>query len=182
MKSSKSKSVKILQKKTLLRLSSSVLVECLIQVGSQKIVRRSIEHPGCVVMIPQTDSGRYIMVKQYRYAARGWIWEFPAGGIEKGESLVRAARRELMEEVGHDSKKLKKLVSFYPTPGISEEKMHLFLAQKLIPAFAEKDADEEFEIREFSLTQIGRMVDRGQIQDGKTILGYFYLLRDQPKA
>jgi len=170
-----SKSVKILQRKTLLRLSSSVLVECLIQVGNQKITRRSIEHPGCVVMIPQTNSGRYIMVKQYRYAARGWIWEFPAGGIEKGESLVHAARRELMEEVGHDSKKLKKLVSFYPTPGISEEKMHLFLAQKLRPAFAEKDADEEFEIQEFSLAQIGKMIGRGEIQDGKTILGYFFI-------
>ncbi len=158
-----------------MRLSSSVLVECLIQVGNQKITRRSIEHPGCVVMIPKTKSGRFILVKQYRYAARSWIWEFPAGGIEKGESLIRAARRELMEEVGHDSKRLKKLVSFFPTPGISEEKMHLFLADQLVPAYAEKDADEEFEIKEFSLAQIGKMIQRGEIQDGKTILGYFLM-------
>lgn len=175
MKPPSSQPVKVLKKQTLLRLSSSVLVECLIQVGNQKITRRSIEHPGCVVMIPQTDSGRYILVKQYRYAARGWIWEFPAGGIEKGESLPRAARRELMEEIGNDSKALTKLVSFYPTPGISEEKMHLFLAQKLKPAFAEKDADEEFEIKEFTLAQIGKMIRSGQIQDGKTILGYFFI-------
>jgi len=167
--------IKVLSRRVLMRLSSSVLVECQLQVGHQKITRKSIEHPGCVVIIPKLRSGRYLMVKQYRYAARGWIWEFAAGGIEKGETIQRAARRELAEEAGYAARQLKKLISFYPTPGISEEKMHLFLASDLKPAYAEKDEDEEFELEEFSLNQIGRMIKSGEIQDAKTIIGYFLL-------
>ncbi len=167
--------VRVMGRKVLMKISSSTLVECRLRVGRQSLVRYSIEHPGCVVIIPQIADDRFLLVKQYRYAARAWIWEFPAGGMEKGESEIQSARRELREEVGHDARQLTKLVSFYPTPGISEEKMHLYLASKLYPALGQKDEDEEFEIREFSLKQIGRMIARGEIQDGKTLIGYFYL-------
>ena len=169
------KNVKIIQKKVLLRLNRSVLVECRIRVGQQTLLRHSIEHPGCVVIIPQLGKDQFLLVKQYRYAARGWLWEFPAGGIEKGESIEHGARRELMEECGYAPGRLKKILSFFPTPGISEEKMHLFLAQNLKPAYAEKDADEEFEIKVFSLKQIGNMIRRKKIEDGKTLIGYFYM-------
>lgn len=152
-----------------------MLVECQIQIGKQLLKRHSIEHPGCVVIIPQLGPNWFLMVKQYRYAARDWIWEFPAGGIEEGESIPIAAKRELMEEAGYRPQKLKKLISFFPTPGISEEKMHLFLAQNLQPAYAEKDADEEFELKKFTLNQIGTMIRNRKIEDGKTIIGYFFL-------
>ena len=158
-----------------MRLSSSVLVECQIQVGNKQIMRRSFEHPGCVVIIPQLRNGRYLMVKQYRYAARAWIWEFPAGGIERGESALVAAQRELAEEAGFAAQKIKKLISFFPTPGISEEKMHLFLASNLRPQYAEKEEDEEFELKEFNLRQIGKMIMSGEIEDAKTIIAYFLL-------
>lgn len=174
------KKVHVLRKKTLLKVSRSIFVECKLQVGEQKLTRYSIEHPGCVVVIPQLAPDRFLMVKQYRYAARGWLWEFPAGGIERGESIQMAAQRELTEEAGYAAQKMEKLLSFFPTPGISEEKMHLFLAKKLKPAFAEKDEDEEFELCEFSLNQIGKMIRNGKIEDGKTIIGYF-LLKDRLK-
>ncbi len=166
------KRVRILKKKTLIKLNRSVLVECHLQVGKQRFFRQSIEHPGCVVIVPQIQRGRFLLVKQYRYAARGWMWEFPAGGIEKGESVINAAKRELTEEAGYAAGSLKKLLAFFPTPGISEEKMHLFLARNLKPAYAEKDEDEEFEIREFNLKQIGKMIKTGKIEDAKTIIGF----------
>lgn len=167
--------VSVLKKRTLIELNRSILVQCHLKVGSKSIIRQSIEHPGCVVIIPQLGRDQFLLVKQYRYATRGWIWEFPAGGIEPKESILRAANRELMEEVGYSSKKFKKLVSFYPTPGISEEKMHLFLARDLMVAYAEKDADEEFEIKAFKLKQIEKMIRSEEIQDGKTIIGFAFL-------
>ncbi len=166
------KKVKVLKKKTLIQLNRSTLVECHLLVGKQKLIRQSIEHPGCVVIIPQISHDRFLLVKQYRYAARGWMWEFPAGGIEKGESMLYAAKRELAEEAGYAAKNIKKLITFYPTPGISEEKMHLFWARDLKPAFAEKDEDEEFEIKTFSLDHIGKMIRQGKIEDAKTIIGF----------
>ena len=169
------KKVKILKKKTLIKLDRSVLVECHLRVGKQTLIRQSIEHPGCVVIVPQLGPNQFLLVNQYRYAARDWIWEFPAGGIEKGESMAVAAKRELMEECGYAPGRLKKIVSFFPTPGISEEKMHVFWAQNLKLAYAEKDPDEEFEVKAFSLKQIGKMISQGKIVDGKTLIGYFFM-------
>ena len=71
--------------------------------------------------------------------------------------------------------KLKKLLDFYPTPGVSGERMHAFLAWGLKPAIAQKDEDEDFELGTFSYSQIGRMIRRGEIADGKTLIGFFYL-------
>lgn len=152
------------------------LVDCDVYMpDGLKLSRQIIEHPGAVVVIPQTSPGRYLLIRQFRFAARDWLWEWPAGGIEKGEAVRRAARRELCEETGFSPRKLKLLFSFYPTPGISSEVMHLFLGKDLAPKKAQGDEDERIEVREFTLDQIGRMIHQGRICDGKTMLGYFFL-------
>ena len=152
------------------------LVDCdIVMPGGKKISRQVLEHPGAVVLIPMIERSRILLVRQFRFAVRQSLWELPAGGIEKGEALKNSARRELAEETGFWPKKLTRLFSFYPTPGISSEVMHLFLAEALVPRKARGDDDERIEVREFSLAQIGRMVHRGQIRDGKTLLGYYSL-------
>lgn len=151
-------------------------MDCKVRTPQGKILSRQIlEHPGCVVIIPRTNAGKYILVRQYRFPLQKYLWEFPAGGREPGESFAEAARRELTEEIGMRPRRLKKITAFYPTPGVSGEAMHMFLATGLEPAFAPKDEDEEFEVKEFSLSQIGRMIHGGRIVDGKTIIGFFYL-------
>lgn len=152
------------------------LVDCLVQMPSGKILSRQImEHGGAVVIIPKAGPDRYILIRQFRFAAGDWLWEFPAGGIEPGEPMRRAAVRELAEETGFRPKRLKKLFQFFPTPGVSAEIMHLFLGEDLVPDLRDCDEDEEIEQEKFSLVQMERMVRTGKICDGKTILGILYL-------
>ena len=116
------------------------------------------------------------MVRQLRVAVGRRIWEFPAGTLEEGESHLRCADRELQEETGWRAARVKKIFEYYPTPGISDEKMHFFLADGLQKGTHHRpDDDEDLEVREFSGSQIQRMIRRGEIIDGKTILGFFFL-------
>lgn len=158
------------------------LVDCEVEMADgMTLSRQIIEHPGAVVIIPKTDDGKYLLIRQFRFAAEDWLWEFPAGGLEKGETLKSAARREMMEETGFRPRKLTKLTQFYPTPGISSEIMYLYLAENLVEDYAECDADEVIEVKAFSMNEIEKMVKRGQIVDGKTLLA-FYLLKNSPQS
>ena len=148
-------------------------IDCDVRRPDGKVLNRQIlEHPGCVVIVPQTEQGRFMLVRQYRYPVKKNLWEFPAGGRDPGESFENAACRELMEEIGMKPGRISRLLEFYPTPGVSAEKMVLFLARDLLPRTANKDEDEEIRVKDFSLQDIGRMISSGRICDGKTIIGY----------
>ncbi len=152
------------------------LVDCDVQMPSGRCLSRQIiEHPGAVVIIPQIGPDRFVLIRQFRFAVREWLWEWPAGGVNPGESLRLAAKRELSEEAGYWPRRLRRLISFYPTPGISSEIMHLFLARDLILRKAQGDEDEEIEVGEFTKGQIRRMIRDRQICDGKTLLGFWML-------
>ena len=170
------KEYRVFEKKVIFSKGPIRLVDCKVRTPQGKVLSRQVlEHPGCVVIIPRTDEGKYVLVRQYRFPLEKHLWEFPAGGREPSETFPHAAKRELMEEIGMMPGKLKKLLDFYPTPGVSGEKMHVFLASALTPAVAQKDEDEDFELGVFSLSQIGAMIRSGRIVDGKTLIGYFYL-------
>ena len=170
------KKYRVFEKKVIFSKGPIRLIDCKVRTPQGKVLERQVlEHPGCVVMIPRTDAGKYILVRQYRFPLEKHLWEFPAGGREPGETFSHAAVRELMEEIGMRPGNLKKLLEFYPTPGVSGEKMHVFLAWDLTPAVAEKDEDEDLELGTFSYPEISRMIRRGEIVDGKTLIGFFYL-------
>ena len=146
--------------------------------GGRLVQRELIRHPGAVVIIPRLPDGRLILVRQLRIATGGNIWEFPAGTLEKGESPARCANRELQEETGWKAHRLRHLLTFYPTPGISTEKMYLFFADKLEKSTGcQLDLDEELSSRYFSFSDVDRMIEKGLIIDGKTILGLLFFRR-----
>lgn len=137
--------------------------------------RELIRHPGAAVIIPRTPDGRLILVRQLRVAVGNIIYEFPAGTLEKGESPARCAYRELIEETGWRAGRLRRVLEFYPTPGISTEKMFLFVADRLKKAkYVEPDLDEELEVLSFKPSEVERLIRRGQIIDGKTLLGFLF--------
>ncbi|MSR76863.1 MAG: NUDIX hydrolase [Candidatus Omnitrophica bacterium] len=175
----KQKTFKVTQRKIIFSKGPIHLIDADVTMPSGlRLSRQIIEHPGAVVIIPQWAPDHFILVRQFRFAARTWLWEWPAGGIERGENLRDAARRELMEEAGYQPKKLTRLLQFYPSPGISSEVMYVFLAENLLPKKIPGDLDEEIECGVFSLKKIQEMIWRKKIVDAKTILG-FYLLKER---
>ena len=176
MNSSKKKLFRILSKKTVFRGHLSQLDVLQIQTqNGRRVERELIRHRGAVILIPILPDGRLILIRQLRIATGGAIWEFPAGTLEKGEPIRKCASRELLEETGWKAGRLRKLFAFYPTPGISTEKMHLFLADRLTnTGKTSLDVDEELEVSYFSSREVERMVHRRKIIDGKTLLGFLY--------
>jgi ADP-ribose pyrophosphatase len=134
-----------------------------------------IRHPGSVVIIPVTDGGEIILVKQYRHAIGRWAWELPAGSLKPGEDIEAAARRECQEEIGLVATGMRKLGAFFPTPGYCDEEMNFFEATGLrAPRDGEEahpDEDEDIEAQAFSRARIAEMIASGDIVDLKTVAG-----------
>ncbi len=133
-----------------------------------------VRHDGSVVLVPVTDDGRWLLVRQYRHAAGRFLWELPAGSLEAGEDPEAAAARECQEELGLVAGALDRLSTLYPTPGFCTETMTYFRATGLRPPgpndpVAHQDEDESIEVAAFGLDDIRRMIAHGEVADLKTV-------------
>ncbi len=133
--------------------------------------REVVRHPGAAAVLPVTDRGEAILVRQFRYAAGEVLLEIPAGTLEHDEPAEECARRELAEETGFAARELIPLGAVFLAPGYSSELLHLFVARDLAPvAGANPDADENIEIVTLPLEEARRLVLAGNIRDAKTAL------------
>jgi ADP-ribose pyrophosphatase len=130
-----------------------------------------IRHQGAVAIVPLKDDGTVLLIRQYRHAAGGYIYEVPAGKLEPGEDPRDCAARELEEEIGYRASSLQPMLSFYTTPGFTDEVIHLFLATGLTPGTQSLDHDEVLEVVEMPLDEAMARIEDGTIRDGKTIIG-----------
>lgn len=131
-----------------------------------------IDHKPCIAVVPVTDAGKLILIRQYRHATRRIITEIPAGAIDKaGESVEACAQRELAEEIGFQAKQLVKLFEGYLIPGYGNEYMYFFLARELFRLHLPPDEDEFIETLTVSCEEAEAMIKAKQIIDVKTALG-----------
>lgn len=132
-----------------------------------------MHHPGASAVAAVDDQGRVSLIRQYRYAAGGFIWELPAGVLDSPEEPPEAcAARELREETGLVAAELRRLGTIFTTPGFCDERIHLFLARGLREERPGHAADEVIaEIARVPLGEALAMIRRGEIVDGKTIAG-----------
>ena len=142
-----------------------------------RTTREMITHPGSVVVLPVLPDGRVLLIQQYRYAARQYLWELVAGRMDGGETPEEGAARELKEETGYSAKKLKIFLEFFPTPGFLEEKMYLLLAEGLTPGEAEPEEDEKIVARAYTHKELDALLRKKKLRDAKTIAGVLYYLR-----
>lgn len=151
----------------------SVTEEHAVDPGGFEIRRAIVHHAGSAVMMAMDERDRILLVRQYRLPARNYLWELPAGRLDKNETPLQAAKRELVEETGYSARNWKKLVMFYPSPGYVAEKMTIFLATGLTAGKAQPMEDERIQTRWFSPRQIEAGINTGKIIDAKTMIGYF---------
>ena len=134
-----------------------------------------VRHPGSVVLIPLTDRGEIILVRQYRHAIGRDAWELPAGTLKPNEEPEKAARRECHEEIGLVPSTVEMLGTFYPTPGYCDEEMNFYkatgLRQPRDGETAAQDEDEDIQQQAFTVEQIRSMIRGGEIVDMKTVAG-----------
>lgn len=131
--------------------------------------REFIRHHGGVCVVPLTDEGEVVCVRQYRYPTGRVTLEIPAGKLNADETDVRlAAKRELKEETGAECDELISLGDMYPSPALSDEVIHIFLAPKLIFGEQHLDDDEFLYAERITLDKLVDMVMRGEILDAKT--------------
>jgi ADP-ribose pyrophosphatase len=132
-----------------------------------------IHHPGAAAVVPVMEDRTILLIRQYRHAAGGFIWEIPAGTLNPGEPPLECAKRELVEETGFSAGKFRKLGEITPVPGYSTERIHLFLATDLRPATQKLDKDELLDVHRVGIESAFERVMNGEIQDGKTICALF---------
>jgi ADP-ribose pyrophosphatase len=126
------------------------------------------EHRGGVAVIAQPSHGTIVLVRQYRPAIEETMWEVPAGKLEAGEDPLDCATRELIEETGYRAQRLRRLWSFYTAPGFCTERLHLFVAEGLMPGPQATEEDESIEVRTFDVEEAWRMVVADELPDAKT--------------
>jgi len=128
-----------------------------------------IKHPGAALVIPFLSKDRLIMLSQLRPVVGRYIYELPAGTIDKGESPLECAKREIVEETGYAAGSMKRLGAILPVPGYSTEEIIIYKAERLSLRHRHAEKDEIIELKVFSRAAVRRLFKAGRIVDAKTI-------------
>ena len=135
-------------------------------------IREIAEHPGGSVALALFPDEQIILIRQHRYPFDEFVWELPAGKLEKDEDPLRCAQRELEEETGYRANHWSKLASIYTTPGFCSEILHLYLAQELSTASNGRQLEEGEQTMTMTIVPFSEaiaMIERHEIVDSKTI-------------
>ena len=130
-----------------------------------------VRHPGAAAVVPLKDDGTVILIRQFRHAAGGFIYEIPAGKLDPGEDPRVCAARELEEEIGYRAGQLDLHSSIFTAPGFTDEVIHIYKATRLTRGRQQLDRDEVLEVIEMPLVEAIRMIETGAIRDAKSIVG-----------
>ena len=146
----------------------------------KELKRDVIEHPGAACVIPMIGKDEVLLVEQWRIGAKRALLEIPAGTLDPGEDPIACAERELEEETGYKAGKLEHLFTMFPSPGILDEKMHIFIATDLTEGEQKLEDDEEVTLKKFSFRDLRIQLKANNIKDGKTIAALGYLMVFKP--
>ena len=138
--------------------------------------REIVTHPGAVAILPILPNKKIVLIRQFRKAIEEILYEIPAGVLDRKESNVHCAKRELIEETGFRARSIKKLVTIYPSPGFSSEIIHIFKATGLQKVEKNLEPDEFIETEILSIFKIKKLIKKGKIKDAKTLVALGYII------
>src|SRR3954471_12871174 len=155
----------------------NVVVDRVREPSGVMVKREIVRHRGSVVILAATGgkNPKVLLERQYRYAAQAELWELPAGKIDAGESPLKSAKRELLEETGYKAQIWKKFLEFYVSPGFLDEIMFVYLATGLTLGTAQPEEDEFIESHWVTLAAAIKMITKGEIVDAKTAFSILWL-------
>lgn len=156
----------------------------------ETVTRTVIRHPGVCVIVPFLADDRIVLIRQFRHSVRDELWELPAGTINGREEDSRAvatetpaacAARELREETGYEAAEWEPVASYFSMPGSNDAMTHLFFARRLVERTQSLDEGEAITgVRAFAISELEGMLRRGEVRDGKTLIGLFHALARRP--
>jgi ADP-ribose pyrophosphatase len=136
-----------------------------------------VRHPGASAVVPFETDRDVLLIRQFRHAAGGTIWEVPAGKLDPGEAPAVCAARELEEEAGRRAGRLEPLATIWTTPGFTDERIHLFAAFDLVPVDHRHEHDEVIELVRMPIAAALDLVWRGELADAKSALALIHAAR-----
>jgi ADP-ribose pyrophosphatase len=138
-----------------------------------------VRHPGAAAVVPflsdpDGEEPQILLLRQFRYAADGYIYEIPAGRLEGDEDPAHCAARELKEETGCSAERIEPLLTMFTTPGFTDERIHIFMATGLTHGQSAREPDEFAEVVIMRLAEALELIQAGAIPDGKTALALLF--------
>ena len=149
-------------------------VDTIRQASGSTTIREVVLHPGGVTAIPVLDDGRLLLIRQFRYPIGKFILELPAGKLDSGQTPLETMAREMEEETGYRAGVLSYQFSFYTTPGISDERIHFFIARDLTRCAQRLEEGEHITLETYSPAECLEKIKTGEISDAKTVLGILW--------
>jgi ADP-ribose pyrophosphatase len=146
------------------------------------VPRHVVRHPGGVVILPLIDEKHVCLIHTFRVAVNRWLFELPAGTLERDEPPLATAGRELIEETGYEAGKIELVHTFRMSPGILDEKMYFYVASNLKSLGPQREVGEQIENRVLSWSEIDRYLRDGMIEDAKTLAALLWYLRYRTHA
>jgi ADP-ribose pyrophosphatase len=144
-------------------------LESAVEDDTSRHVREVVIHPGAVCILPILPDDQVILIRNFRYPIGQYLLELPAGTLEKNEDPINCAGRELLEETGYLAGRMKPICNFFTSPGILSEKMYAYAAYDLEQQVQALEEGEDIELQPTPYADVMRMIERGEIHDGKTI-------------